>query len=74
MTSNTLSPSCRVVFLVLASVLLSALNGCVSSKQALLLEKRVNCALMKGIQDNDEDVGQIEDGTGAIGEAAACPT
>ena len=62
------------VVIFLGVFLLCAASGCVSSKQALLLEKRANCALMKGIQDNDEDLGQIEDGTGAVGEAAACPT
>lgn len=60
---------------LLAVALLAAfLSGCVSTKQALLLEKHANCPLMKGIQDNDEDIVQIEDGTGAVGEAAACPT
>jgi hypothetical protein len=29
---------------------------------------------MKNLQDNDEDLMQIENGTGAVGEAAACPT
>ena len=74
MTFKTVHTFCRISFLALLSIAFAALNGCVSSKQALLLEKRVNCALMKGVQDNDEDLGQIEDGTGAIGEAAACPT
>ena len=62
------------VITLLGAFFLCASSGCVSPKQALLLEKRANCALMKGIQDNDEDLGQIEDGTGAVGEAAACPT
>ena len=48
--------------------------GCVSSRDALKLEKMANCPLMKNLQDNDEDVMQIEDGTGAVGEASACPT
>ena len=49
-------------------------NGCVSSRQALEMEKRVNCAIMKNLLDKDEDLFQVEDGTGAVGEAAACPT
>lgn len=52
----------------------SLLTSCVSSRQALQMEKRVNCAIMKNLQDNDEDLTQIENGTGAVGEAAACPT
>ena len=59
---------------LLVVLFLALLSGCVTTKQALFLEKRANCALMKGLQDNDEDVVQIEDGTGAVGEAAACPT
>lgn len=49
-------------------------SGCVSSSRALEMETRVNCPLMKNLQDNDEDLVQIEDGTGAVGEAATCPT
>lgn len=50
------------------------LTGCVSSDLALQMETTVNCPIMKNLQDNDEDLFQIEDGTGAVGEAAACPT
>lgn len=65
----------RVVFPPLVAAILSILLiGCVSSRQALQMESRVNCAIMKNLQDNDEDLFQIEDGTGAVGEAAACPT
>ena len=49
-------------------------SGCVSSSQALEMETRVNCPLMKDLQDNDEDLVQIEDGTGTVGDAATCPT
>jgi hypothetical protein len=75
-------PSCKASQIV-GTTLLSAflflllsvlLTSCVSSRQALLMEKRVNCAIMKNLQDNDEDLTQIENGTGAVGEAAACPT
>jgi hypothetical protein len=38
------------------------------------METSVNSPIMKNLQDNDEDLFQIEDGTGAVGEAAACPT
>lgn len=48
--------------------------GCVSSDLALQMETSVNSPIMKNLQDNDEDLFQIEDGTGAVGEAAACPT
>jgi hypothetical protein len=54
--------------------LLATAPGCVSSTDALKLETAANCPLMKNLQDNDEDLFQIEDGTGAVGEAAACPT
>jgi hypothetical protein len=49
-------------------------SGCVSSSQALEMETRVNCSIMKDLQDNDEDLVQIEDGTGTVGDAATCPT
>ena len=49
-------------------------GGCVSSDLALQMETSVNSPIMKNLQDNDEDLFQIEDGTGAVGEAAACPT
>ena len=48
--------------------------GCVSSELAIQMETSVNSPIMKNLQDNDEDLFQIEDGTGAVGEAAACPT
>lgn len=50
------------------------LSGCVSSDLAIQMETSVNSPIMKNLQDNDEDLFQIEDGTGAVGEAAACPT
>jgi hypothetical protein len=37
------------------------------NEAGVVARKRANCALMKGLQDNDEDVVQIEDGTGAVG-------
>ena len=74
MVCNRLQRICILAASFLVVFLVTFLCGCVSAKQALLLEKRANCALMKGIQDNDEDFVQIEDGTGAVGEAAACPT
>jgi hypothetical protein len=49
-------------------------NGCVSSRDALRLDQMANNPLMTNLQDNDEDLTQIEDGTGAAGEASACPT
>lgn len=62
--------------LILVSLLLltTGVIGCVSARQALELEKKANCAVMKNLQDNDEDLFQIEDGTGTIGDATACPT
>ncbi len=67
--------SCQ--FFLLSFILLLALvgvSGCVSSRDALRLETAANCPLMMYLQDNDEDIFQIEDGIGAIGEATACPT
>ena len=58
----------------LLTFLIGMFSGCVSSMQALEMEKRVNCAIMKNLLDKDEDLFQVEDGTGAVGEAAACPT
>jgi hypothetical protein len=58
----------------LLTLLIGMFSGCVSSRQALEMEKRVNCAIMKNLLDKDEDLFQVEDGTGAVGEAAACPT
>ena len=64
-----------LLFSLLALILLVLLfSGCVSSRDALRLEKMANNPLMKNLQDNDEDLTQIEDGTGAAGEASACPT
>jgi hypothetical protein len=58
----------------LLTFLIGLFGGCVSSSQALEMEKRVNCAIMKNLLDKDEDIFQVEDGTGAVGEATACPT
>ena len=62
-----------LLFLVLTLLLIHA-SGCVSVRDTLRLETLANSPLMKNLQDNDEDLFQIEDGTGAVGEAAACPT
>jgi hypothetical protein len=61
-------------FLLPLILLVFLLSGCVSSRDALRLEKMANNPLMMNLQDNDEDLTQIEDGTGAAGEASACPT
>jgi hypothetical protein len=53
---------------------LTLYSGCVSSDLALQMETSVNSPIMKNLLDNDEDLFQIEDGVGAVGEAAACPT
>lgn len=75
MRSCNASKRIRIILLSIFLIsLLPLLTSCVSSRQALQMEKRVNCAIMKNLQDNDEDLMQIENGTGAIGEAAACPT
>jgi hypothetical protein len=62
------------ILLVLLLCIALLFAGCVSSRDALKLEKMANCPLMKNLQDNDEDLIQIEDGTGTVGEASACPT
>jgi len=59
---------------LILSLALIGISGCVSSRDALRLETAANCPLMKNLQDNDEDIVQIEDGIGAVGEATACPT
>jgi hypothetical protein len=65
----------RTIIGISVSLLLgSILSGCVSADLALQMETSVNSPIMKNLQDNDEDLFQIEDGTGAVGEAAACPT
>lgn len=66
-----------IILLIFSGALCSGLflfPGCVSSDLALQMETSVNSPIMKNLQDNDEDLFQIEDGTGAVGEAAACPT
>ena len=68
---GTILISCFISALLASSMLLT---GCVSSDLALQMETSVNSPIMKNLQDNDEDLFQIEDGTGAVGEAAACPT
>jgi hypothetical protein len=62
------------LFLLPIILLVFLCSGCVTSRDALRLEKMANCPIMKDLQDNDEDLTQIEDGTGAAGEASACPT
>jgi hypothetical protein len=57
---------------VLLILLLILFSGCVSNQ--LLLETRANDPIMMNLLDNDLDLAQIEDGTGFIGEATACPT
>jgi hypothetical protein len=68
------SPKFLLRFLLPLILLVFLLSGCVSSRDALRLEKMANNPLMTNLQDNDEDLTQIEDGTGAAGEASACPT
>jgi hypothetical protein len=58
--------------ILLISLLLLIFFGCASN--TLLLETRVNDPIMMNLLDNDADLAQIEDGTGFVGEATACPT
>jgi len=58
--------------LLILTVMLILITGCVSN--TLLLETRANDPIMMNLLDNDADIAQIEDGTGFIGEATACPT
>jgi len=46
--------------------------GC--SINSLLVEQRANDPIMMNLIDGEADLSQIEDGTGLIGEATACPT
>jgi hypothetical protein len=48
------------------------LTGCAAS--SLVLETKVNDPIMMNLLDIHADLSQIEDGTGVIGEATACPT
>jgi hypothetical protein len=63
-----------LLFIVVLCLTSAFFGGCVSSDLALRMETSVNSPIMKNLQDNDEDLFQIEDGIGAVGEAAACPT
>lgn len=58
--------------LLILTVMLILITGCVSN--TLLLDTRANDPIMMNLLDNDADISQIEDGTGFIGEATACPT
>ncbi len=58
--------------IVILSMLFILIAGCVSN--SLLLETRANDPIMMNLLDNDLDLAQIEDGTGFVGEATACPT
>lgn len=57
------------IFLFLILILFSA---CASN--ALILQTKVNDPIMMNLLDMNADLSQIEDGTGIIGEATACPT
>ena len=61
-----------VAIILLAGMILFLVAGC--APNALLLETKVNDPIMMNLLDNDLDLTQIEDGTGFVGEAAACPT
>jgi hypothetical protein len=66
-------PGQRYGFMILLGMLLLiSFSGCVSN--VLLLETRANDPIMMNLLDNDLDLSQVEDGTGFIGEATACPT
>jgi len=58
-----------LIFSILSLLLLSK---CASN--TLLLETKVNDPIMMNLLDMNADLSQIEDGTGVIGEATACPT
>ena len=59
-----------LAFLFIISALF--ISKCASS--TLALETRVNDPIMMNLLDINADISQIEDGTGAVGEATACPT
>ncbi len=59
-----------LIFSILFLLLL--LSKCASN--TLLLETKVNDPIMMNLLDMNADLSQIEDGTGVIGEATACPT
>jgi hypothetical protein len=62
----------RFLFAILIFLILFWLGGCASNM--LLLETKVNDPIMMNLLDMNADLSQIEDGTGVIGEATACPT
>lgn len=64
----------RFIFIVLFGIAILWLTGCATTRDALLLETRANDPIMMNLLDNDLDIAQIEDGTGFVGEATACPT
>jgi hypothetical protein len=62
----------RLAIVILLLLFISLMTGCVSN--IVLLETRANDPIMMNLLDNDADLAQIEDGTGFVGEATACPT
>ena len=62
----------RFLLLFLLFTVLLLWTGC--SINSLLVEERANDPIMMNLIDGEADLSQIEDGTGLIGEATACPT
>ena len=62
----------RFFILIALFGILLFLTGC--SINSLLVEERANDPIMMNLIDGEADLSQIEDGTGLIGEATACPT
>jgi hypothetical protein len=60
------------LFLFFLFAVLLFWTGC--SINSLLVEQRANDPIMMNLIDGEADLSQIEDGTGLIGEATACPT
>lgn len=61
-----------IIFPLLTFLCFLLLVSCASN--ALVLETKVNDPIMMNLLDMNADLSQIEDGTGVIGEATACPT
>jgi hypothetical protein len=72
MTANVRSIFYRLFLLILLLLPILFLTGC--AVNSLVLETRANDPIMMNLLDIHADLSQIEDGTGVIGEATACPT
>ena len=63
----------KVIRFILIVIILSyLLVGCAANFSTL--DAPVNDPIMSNISDEDEDLSQIEDGSGSSGQSGGCPT